>query len=192
MEFTPEQITAIALVFFARVADVSLGTVRTILVLRGHKYPAGLVGFVEILIWVFAAARVLKSLDEWYLGVAYAGGFATGTVVGVYLEGWLGLGTEMVRAVSRDPDTQLAARLQEMGYEVIELNGEGSDGSVEVLLVVSKRRRMPALLRAIDSIDPEAFYTISDVREKASQYPGGGPRAGRPGLWRMGRAVKRK
>ena len=152
-------------IFLARVVDVSLGTIRTIFVFRGHQYIAALIGFVEILIWVFAASRVIQNLDTWYLAVAYAGGFAVGNIVGIHLERKLAIGTELVRAVSNDRSVELAKQLRFQGYEVVELSGMGDDSPVEVLLVVEKRKGVPALLRYIDATDPSAYYTVSDVKD---------------------------
>ena len=45
------------LIFVARIADVSLGTVRVIFVSRGLKHLAPIVGFFEILIWLLAIVR---------------------------------------------------------------------------------------------------------------------------------------
>jgi len=157
-------------VFLARVCDVSLGTVRTILVFRGLKYLAALIGFVEILIWVLAVSQVLQHLDAWYLAVAYAAGFAAGNVVGIHLEAKLAIGSELVRAVSESREVSLAGGLRRRGYSVTVLPGEGNEGPVEVVLVVEKRRLMPQLLRTIDELDPDAYYTITDVKDHASQY----------------------
>jgi uncharacterized protein YebE (UPF0316 family) len=157
-------------IFLARVADVSLGTVRTIVVFRGHKYLAAGIGFIEVLIWTLAASRVLANLDAWYLAVAYAGGFAAGNIVGIYLEKKIAIGSELVRAVSENPQVNLAENLRERGYSVIELTGRRDRSQVEVLLLVEKRRNVPGLLRAIDESDPLAYYTVSDVKEHARQY----------------------
>ena len=45
-------------IFGLRVTDVSMGTVRTIMVLRGMRKVAALIGFVEVSIWVVAVSRV--------------------------------------------------------------------------------------------------------------------------------------
>ncbi|MFN3242491.1 MAG: DUF2179 domain-containing protein [Planctomycetota bacterium] len=154
-----------AVVFAARVVDVSLGTVRTILVIRAFRVRAALIGFVEILIWLMAASAVLRDLSQWYIAVAYAGGFAAGNYVGIWLETKLAMGMELVRMISSNHDVDLAAMLRDEGFSITELNGHDDDGKpVEVLLVVEERRRLPRLLRLIEGADPDAIYTISDVK----------------------------
>lgn len=166
MTFLQENPVLFALViFFARIVDVSLGTLRTILVFRAYRALASSIGFIEVLVWVLAASQVLKNLDAWYLAVAYAGGFAVGNWVGISLEAKLAVGSELVRAVSRSPDVALARALRAADYDVTEITARGDDGSaVEVLLIVTRRRSLKRLLALIDEVDPEAVYTISDVK----------------------------
>lgn len=170
MELFDHPAVLVAAIFLARVVDVSLGTVRTILVFRGHPYRAAAIGFVEILIWLVAASQAIQNLDTWYLAVAYAAGFACGNVVGTWLERKLAIGSELVRAISTNPDADLAGSLKDAGYDLYELVGRRRGEPVDVVLVVAKRRRIPHLLRLIDAIDPDAFYTTSDVKEKAIQH----------------------
>lgn len=153
------------IIFFCRVADVSLGTTRTILVFRGQGWLAASIGFFESLIWLTAAALVIRDLSAWYLAIAYAGGYATGNVVGIWLEAKMAVGEELVRAISVDRSIQLGDRLREAGYSVTELEGRGAGGvPVEVLLVVEARRRVPHLLERIVTVDPRAVYSVSDVK----------------------------
>ncbi len=170
LPFIDNPVLLVFAVFLARVLDVSLGTLRTIFVFRGHKYIAALFGFVEILIWIVAVSQVIQNLDSWYLAVAYAGGFAVGNIVGVSLEHKLAIGSELVRAVSLDKSVELARRLRTEGYDVIELEGMNNEKPVGVLLVVEKRRRVPSLLKMIDQTDPDAYYTITDVKHTMKQY----------------------
>jgi uncharacterized protein YebE (UPF0316 family) len=156
------------LIFLARVADVSLGTLRTIVVFKGHRWLAAGLGFVEITIWLHAAGQVFRNLDAWYLSAAYAGGFAVGNVVGSWLEAKLAMGLELVRVLGHDPEVHLASRLRYLGYEVTALAGvENVTQPVEVLLIVEKRRRMPQLLRTIAAIDPTAVCTTNDIKRPA-------------------------
>jgi uncharacterized protein YebE (UPF0316 family) len=159
-------------IFLARVVDVSLGTVRTILVFRGRAMLAAGIGFVELLIWVAAAGQVLQNLDRWYLAVSYAAGFATGNIVGIWLERRLAVGHELVRAISDNPSIRLATALRDGGYSVISLPGSGAqDQSIEVLLIVERRRRVADLLDSIHTADPEAVVTLSDTRHPSRRTP---------------------
>ena len=154
-----------ALIVVARVADVSIGTVRTISLFRGQRLLASVLGFFEVLIWLLAAAQVFQNLDRWYLGVAYAAGFGLGNYLGCWVEGKLAVGHELVRIVSMDPNVRIGETLEEHGYEVIELQGRnGSAAKADVVLAVEPRRRVPSLLRAVREADPEAVWTVSDVR----------------------------
>jgi uncharacterized protein YebE (UPF0316 family) len=152
-------------IFLARILDVSLSTVRTIMVIRGYRLLAALTGFWEVLIWLAAAGQVLANLDAWYLALAYAAGFATGNMVGMWLEAKLAMGLELVRAVSADLQVPLGNRLRTQGYSVVTMDGTGDQGvPVEVLLLVERRRRVPALLAQIQDLDPEAICTLNDVK----------------------------
>lgn len=175
MSFLQEHPWLLALAIFAvRVIDVSLGTVRTILVLRGHRVVAPVIAFFEVLLWIFAVSQVLQDMRAWHLAVAYAGGFATGNYVGMWIEARLALGSELVRAISPNPAIRLADRLRGRRYDVTEMAGRGEGAKpVEVLLVVEKRRKVPELLRAIHECDSEAWCTLSDVRHPAVRPAGG-------------------
>lgn len=159
-------------IFLARIVDVSIGTLRTILVIRSRRFFAAFCGFFEVLIWLLAAAQVFANLDTWYLAIAYAGGFAAGNIMGIWLESMLAIGSELVRAVSENRSVNLADELRKRGYSVTELPGEGDDGKpVEVLLIVQKRKKVPHLLADIAQIDPTAFWTTSDIRSHPVMPP---------------------
>ena len=82
------------LIFAARVTDVAMSTVRTILVFRSYRFLAAAIGFFEVLVWLLAVTQVMRHLDQWYLALAYAAGFATGNVVGIWIEGKLAVRSE--------------------------------------------------------------------------------------------------
>ena len=51
-------------IFFVRILDVSMGTLRTVITVKGKTLYASLVGFVEVFIWllqVVAAAHGIFS-----------------------------------------------------------------------------------------------------------------------------------
>lgn len=154
----------VLIIFFARVFDVSLGTFRTIVVFRGYKVLAAFIGFFEILIWLVAAGQVFKHLDQWYLAVAYASGFATGNFFGMWLESQFAMGTELIRCISYQQG-QLAKMLREKGYQAIAIPGDvGTETPIEVIFIIEKRRKMPRLIQLIRESDPGAVYSVSDIK----------------------------
>ncbi len=164
----------VPVIFLARVADVSLGTLRTIMVFRGYRFRAAFLGFFEVLIWLMAAGQVFHDLDAWYLSIAYAAGYAMGNIVGSWLEAKVAIGLELVRIISLAPATDLAGKLSRLGYDVTELAAvANASRDVEILLVVERRRRVPSLLRLVSELDPDAVCTVSDVKRPAA------PRLGR-------------
>jgi uncharacterized protein YebE (UPF0316 family) len=155
----------VPLIFCARVTDVSLGTCRAIIVVRGHRVLAAGIGFFESIIWLLAVSAVIKHIDAWYLALAYGAGFATGNYVGIWLEARLAIGSELVRAIVFEANYRLADTLRDRGYQAVQLSGSAGAGRpAEVILVVEKRRRIPELLAAIRRDAPGAVYTISDVK----------------------------
>lgn len=180
----------IPIIFFARVVDVSLGTFRFIMVIRGHRMVATAVGFLESMIWILAVGGVISHLDQWYLVIAYAGGFASGNWVGIWLESRAAIGTELVRAISKNSENLLTDKLIEQGYRPVKLAGSSGSGSpVEVILVVVRRRKVPDLVQAIREADPDAVYTISDIKTVHDTDPSLMPP---PGGLRLARRVRRK
>jgi len=173
LEFLQQHPLWLALaIFLARVADVSLGTLRTIVVFKGYRLLAAALGFAEVMIWLYAAGQVIRNLDSWYLTVAYAGGFAVGNIVGSVVEGKLAMGLELVRVLNHDPEGSLAAELLARGYEVTALPGvENGKVPVEILLITERRRRVPALLRTLATLDPDAVCTVNDVKQPARALP---------------------
>ncbi len=152
------------LIFFARVADVSLGTFRTIVIFRGHKFLASFIGFFEIIIWLVAAAQVLTNLDQWYLALAYASGFAVGNYVGISIESRFAIGKELIRCISFNRDV-LADKLRAEGFKVVSFDGDmGEAYPVELLLIIEKRRYVPSLIQLIKDLDSTAVYSVSDVK----------------------------
>ena len=89
-----------ALIFCARIIDVSMGTVRVIFVSRGFKYLAPVVGFFEILIWLLAIGQIMQNLSNPVCYIAYAGGFAMGNFVGIHIAEKLSLGLVMIRVIT--------------------------------------------------------------------------------------------
>ena len=151
------------LIFIARVADVSIGTVRVIFVSRGLKYLAPLVGFFEILIWLLAIGQIMKNLSNPICYIAYAGGFATGNFVGIWIAEKLSLGVVLIRVVSKKDASELVEYLKNARYGVTSIDGHGTAGEVKVIFTVVPRREAATVVDLVKKFNPKAFYSIEEI-----------------------------
>jgi uncharacterized protein YebE (UPF0316 family) len=164
-------LTIALLIFCMRIADVSIGTIRTIYTIRGRRTVAMLLGVVESGIWILAISKAVELMRQnaWAM-VGWAFGFGAGTFVGITVERWLAAGTIVMRVISLDKACDLRDALLAENVGVTRLPGEGRNGEVNVLFVVAPRRRGDALLAKVQSIDPEAFITIDPVTTAIGGY----------------------
>lgn len=130
-------------VFFARVTDVSLGTLRIIFTSRGKRNIAPLLGFVEVFIWIVVVAQIVSNVHSFTAYVGYAAGFAAGTYMGLKIEEKLALGTLVLRIILAQGGDELAQCLRKSGYGVTIVNGEGATGAVKLLYTVIDQRAKP-------------------------------------------------
>jgi uncharacterized protein YebE (UPF0316 family) len=152
------------LIFVARVLDVSLGTLRTIAVVRSRGILASVLGFCEVSIWIVVITQVMRSLDNPWNMLGWALGFAAGNAVGIQIERRLALGWLVVRILTRDRGAEVAAALRELGQRVTEFAGHDPDGDVSLLYTVAARGMVPRLLGAARGIDPDCVLVSEDVR----------------------------
>lgn len=152
------------LIFLLRIVDVSLATLRTLLTVRGMKVAAPVIAFFEVLVWIFAVGTAIRNLDSAWHMLGYAGGFAAGTVVGLWLEEKMAIGLATVRVMSRIGGVELAEALRERGFGVTELAGHGREGTTEIVYTVVRRRHVPQVLKEVDRWDSEAFVTVEEPK----------------------------
>lgn len=152
------------LIFFARVVDVSINTLRIMFVLNGKKTIAPILGFFEAFIWLLAIGQIFQNISNPMSYIAYAGGFATGTYVGMVIEERLALGRVLVRIITPQPLPQLVEYMKEKSYRFTTVGAEGRYGKVILMFTVIKREMLPGLINKLKESDEKAFYTIESVK----------------------------
>lgn len=158
------------LIFFARITDVSIGTMRLIFVSKGYKYYAPILGFFEVIIWLMAIGQIMQHLDNILCYIAYGAGFATGNYVGIYLEEKISLGTVVIRIIPKKDSPELITRLREANFGVSAVEIEGMTGKLKMLFTIVKRKDLRDALVIIHQANPQAFYTVEDVRTASEGY----------------------
>lgn len=153
------------LIFFLRITDVAMGTVRTTMIMRGQRRWAALIGFVEVTIWVLAISRVIGNLNTIWNIIGYSGGFATGTLIGMWIEDKLALGYADLIIISINKGQEIAAQIHEAGFGATRLQAEGSSGPVHLVHVIAPRKQIRDVIRLVNEVDATAFVTIQDARQ---------------------------
>lgn len=152
------------LIFFSRLADVSLATLRHIFVSKGFRKIVPYLGFVEVMIWLIAMRQVFNHLDNIACFIAWAAGFAMGTRCGMWLEERMALGTQIIRIITPKDCTELIEELKNHHHGLTRIEGQGSSGPVTLLFMIVKRVNKTEILSIIHHHQPDAFYTVEDVR----------------------------
>jgi uncharacterized protein YebE (UPF0316 family) len=152
------------LIFLARICDVTIGTIRIIIVSKGKKHLASCLGFFEVLIWIMAISQIMQNLNNFACYIGYASGFAMGNFIGITVEEKLAMGTLVVKIFANGYAADLINSLKESGCGVTCLDGHGTTGPVHVVQTVIKRCRLPEVERIIKEFNPKAFYEIEEVR----------------------------
>ena len=166
MEFllSPSAWAAAGIIFVLRVLDMSLDTLRVLVVMRGRRAAAWVLGFFQALIFVLAISSVLNDLDNPLNILGYAAGFATGNVIGMLIEGRLAVGFMQMTIISSSRGAAIAQALRKSGYAVTEIPAHGKDGKVAVLHCSARRREVDDIDTIVLEADPSAFVTAEDVR----------------------------
>jgi uncharacterized protein YebE (UPF0316 family) len=155
------------LIFFARICDVSINTIRIIYMLGGRRVTATLLGFFEAFIWLLVIREIFKHLDNWLCYVAYPAGFASGIFAGMIIEEKIAYGKVIVRIITRKDVSELIQYLNAQHFRFTRVEAEGPDGKETLVFTVLDRERLDELLNRLKELIPTAFYTIERVKAAA-------------------------
>lgn len=151
------------LIFFVRIVDVPIGTLRIIFLAKGKKILVPILGFFEVLLWIIVITKIVQNVDKPHYYVAYALGFATGSWIGMLIDQKLAMGTALIRIITAKPAASLVTALRESGYVVTDVPAFGVSGQVNVVFTVVKRKEIEKIVAKIREYNPQAFYTIEDI-----------------------------
>ena len=160
------------LIFLSRIMDQSIGTMRLIFVSKGYRVIAPVLGFFEVIIWLLAVTQVLKHLTNPMSYIAYGAGFAMGNYLGIRLEEKISIGTVLIRIIPKKDTSDLVQHLREIGLGVTSVDAQGARGPVNIVFTILKRKNIPRVIEVINQYNPQAFYTIEEVKAVKEGYFG--------------------
>lgn len=152
-------------ILLLRTADLTLSTIRLLSVIRGRRVATWFLAVSQSFLYIISIAGVLSNIQNPLNILAYAGGFATGNVMGMWIENRLAPGHSLLRITSSNLGSGIRDALREFGFGVTEMAGKGKDGTVSVLHCFVPRKSIPRLESAVLSIDPDAFLIKLNIRQ---------------------------
>jgi len=162
-------------IFFVRILDVSMGTLRTIITVKGKTLYASLVGFVEVLIWFIVVKEALNTnIQSIWIALAYAGGFAAGTYVGSAISKAVIKGTVSVQVITKNSKNCVTEAIKVAGYSasIVKCKGIHNDDTNYMIYAQVDNKKLDEFKKLVSNTDKSAFITINESKEVMNGYFG--------------------
>lgn len=155
-------------IFLARITDVSLGTIRTVLVVRGKRIIPSVIAFFETLVWFLVAREALNtSLNSWLIPIFYSLGYALGTFIGGYISNNFVEGLITVEVITKyKGSTRMIKEIRNAGFGISIIDLKSSKDKIKkvMLLINLNKSKLKELTKIIRSNDSFAFVIVNDTR----------------------------
>jgi uncharacterized protein YebE (UPF0316 family) len=154
------------LILFGKILEVSLMTVRVVLISKGERRIGSIVAFFEICLWILIVSNVIDGLKEDPLkAVAYALGFAIGNFTGSLIEDKIGIGTSQIQIiVKREHGEGLTKHLYESGLPCTVVEAQGRQFERQILYVIVPRRTVRTVIRMAKQFQESAVITVHEIK----------------------------
>ena len=161
------------IIFFAKIIEVSISTIRVVFIGKGERVKGAILGFVEIMIWLVVVSSVLNNITEDPIKMLiYAAAFSLGNYLGVTIESKIAVGLASIQVVVNEKSGDILADiLREQGYGVTIIEGKGKNESIKNLLFIQlKRKKIPEAVKLVKQHNPEAYITVNDIKSMVGGY----------------------
>ena len=161
-------------IFIGKIMEVTLGTLRLVLINRGERVIGACIALIEIILWLIIAGSVLADYQSDPIKMfAYAFAFALGNFLGSWLEEKLAFGLCSIQVVvmSHEKSDRICAELRRNGFGVTQLTTRGMDDTDRYLLMCTLRRKLSQeAIALIQGVEQDAVITVSDVKSQRGAY----------------------
>lgn len=153
-------------IIIGKIIEVSMATVRIVLITKGERKIGAFIGFFEVSLWLMLVSSVLTNIMSDPLKVfAYAFGFALGNYTGSIVEEKIGIGLAEVQAIVKmEHGAALAKALRDEGYAVTVMTGEGKNHPRNILLMFVPRKKIKSCVDIIKGAQVDSVITVSEKK----------------------------
>ncbi len=153
------------MIFSAKIIEVTIGTMRVILITKGYRKPGTILAIFEILLWVFIASRVIMGIVDYPMkGLVYSLGFAFGVYIGSLLETRLAVGKILIYVIlDKNSGITVTEVLRASGHGVTTLDAHGKDSDRSVLMIFANRKNKQSIIDIVESMNEKALIVANEV-----------------------------
>ena len=154
-------------IFFGKILEVTISTIRIVLINRGERLKGMFLAFFEILLWLFVTGTVLAGFQQDIIRCfIFALAFASGNYLGSWLEDKLAFGLCSIQVIvpQSDKSQELAIKLREQNFALTTIEGKGKDGERELMFLHIKRKRIRQAVEIIKENLENAVIVVNDVK----------------------------
>lgn len=154
------------LILIVKVFEVSLATLRIVLITKDERLKGAIIGFFEVIIWVIVVSTVLTDITEDpFKVVVYAFGFAIGNFVGSKLENLFAIGDANLEVITHKIDgKKMAKHLRANGLAVTSVNAYGMNDKREILFMHVPRKRIKQTVELVRDFQQDVVITVHDIK----------------------------
>lgn len=160
-------------IFFVRIVDVTLGTLRTIITVKDKIFLASVIGFFEVLVWFLIAKEALDTASSSVLvGIFYALGFACGTYIGGKLSQKFIKGNLTVQVITTNATTKWVNSLRKNGFavSVMDINQKENEPDKYMFFIEINKNDFIKLHGLIKQFDKNAFIVVNESKTVINGY----------------------
>lgn len=154
------------IILFARIVDVSLSTIVTVLTVKSKRVLATVLGFIDVIIWFLVVREALTtSIKSIWIAISYALGYAIGTFIGTTLSNKLINGKVSMQVILDEKNESKINEIRDKGFAVSQVNCTGKDNAKKLMLFIElDKKNINDLKAIINKIDENAFMVINETK----------------------------
>ncbi|MFA6688006.1 MAG: DUF5698 domain-containing protein [Sphaerochaetaceae bacterium] len=156
-------------VFFGKLLEVALASLRSQLIHKGERLLGGIVAVFEYTFWLTITATVITGFaDDLIKMLVLIAAFATGNVLGSFLEEKLALGYVSISIVFMEKQNALQAAdlLRSQGHALTIIPSQGINGAERTVLQLTVKRKYSTSIKSlIRTHFPQAVLSVSATQQ---------------------------
>ena len=162
-------------IFCGRLVDVTLSTLQTMLLVKGKRNLATLIGFVDVFIWFLVVREALNTdIKSIWIALSYAGGYAAGTFTGSNLSKRVIRGTVGIQVITKNIENKVIDAIKQSGFSAtyVECKGIHEEDTNYLIGAQVNNKKLDEFKALVTSVDKNAFITVTESKEILNGYFG--------------------